>query len=179
LPELFDGIVTDAMCRIGDLWMTGELTISEEHLASRTILNAVQKLRAVVPVPKMTGNLAFVAAIEGDLHELPTHLTQVVLESAGWEVLNFGANTPLYSLTSELLQHAPELVCISARIILDLERTTRDYKDFRAEAIKHDVSLVLGGASFTDERVRRRFPANFHAENFSQLSNFADTVAAN
>jgi excisionase family DNA binding protein len=178
LSELFDGIVTDAMHRIGDLWINGELTVSEEHLASRTILNAVQKLRAVVPVPEMTGNLAIVAALEGDLHELPTHLAQVVLESAGWEVLNFGANTPLYSLTSEMLQHAPELVCVSARIILDLDRVTRDYKDFRAEAMKHDVSLVLGGASFTDERIRLRFPANLHAENFRQLSNFADRVAA-
>lgn len=178
LAELFDGIVTEAMCRIGDLWMNGELTIAEEHLASRTVLNAVQKLRAVVPVPKMSGNLAFVAAIEGDLHELPTHLAQVVLESNGWEVLNFGANTPLYSLISEILQHAPELVCISARIISDIDRATRDYKDFRAEAVKHDVSLVLGGAIFLDERIRRRFPAHLYAESFNHLSSFAQKLVA-
>ena len=178
LPQLFDGIVADAMRRIGDLWRNGELTIAEEHLASRTVLNAVQKLRAVMPVPKMTGNLAFVAAIEGDLHELPTHLVQVILESSGWEVLNFGANTPLYSLTAELLQHSPELVCISATLIFDLERATRDYKDFRAEAVKHDVSIVVGGSAFKDEAVRRRFPAQLHAESFTHLSFFAEKLNA-
>ncbi|MEP6925270.1 MAG: MerR family DNA-binding transcriptional regulator [Pyrinomonadaceae bacterium] len=178
LPQLFDGIVTDAMCRIGDLWMNGELTVAQEHLASRTVMNAVQKLRAVIPVPEMSGNLAFAAAIESDLHELPTQLCQVILESLGWEVLNFGANTPLYSLIEEVLQHTPELVCISATMIPDLERAARDYKDFRTESAKHDVSLVLGGRAFKDERIRRRFPADFHAENFSQLSDFANVVAA-
>ena len=177
LPELFDGIVSDAMRRIGDLWRSGELSVAEEHLASRTVLNSVQKLRAIIPVPKMTGNLALVAAIEGDLHELPTHLAQVVLESSGWEVLNFGANTPLYSLTEEILQHSPELICVSATLILDLDRTTRDYKDFRHEAVKHDVSIVLGGSTFKDETVRRRFPAHLHAESFNHLFAFAQKLA--
>ena len=178
LPELFDGIVSDAMRHIGDLWRGGELSVAEEHLATRTVLNSVQKLRAVIPVPKMTGNLALVAAIEGDLHELPTQLAQVVLESSGWEVLNFGANTPLYSLAGEILQHSPELVCISATLILDLDRTTRDYKDFRAEAIKHDVSVVLGGSAFKDDSIRRRFPAHLNAESFSHLSLFAQKLNA-
>ncbi len=176
LPDIFDGIVSDAMRRIGDLWRNGELSIAEEHLASRTVLNSVQKLRAIIPVPKMTGNLALVAAIEGDMHELPAHLVQVVLESTGWEVLNFGANTPLYSLTGEILQHSPELICISATMILDLDRTIRDYKDFRAEALKHDVSIALGGSTFNDETIRRRFPAHLHAQSFSHLSTFAQTL---
>lgn len=180
IPTLFDGIVVEALRRIGELWINGELTVAQEHLASRTLTNALQKLRALIPVPEMTGNLAFVAAIEGDLHELPTHLAQVVLESEGWEVLNFGADMPLYSLLEEVLQQAPELVVISATIIHDLERCGRDYKEFRRELIKHEVSIVVGGQPFRDERIRKRFAADLYAESFAHLLSFASKkVSAN
>lgn len=179
LPEIFDNTVTEAMRRIGDLWVRGELTVAQEHLASRTVLNAAQKLRAVVPVPQMSGKMAFVAAIEGDLHELPTHLAQIALEAAGWEVLNFGANTPLFSLAGEVAQHTPELVVICGTLIFDLERTTRDFKDFRAEIAKSNAEIVLGGHGFKDEGLRKRFPANLYAENFAQLFEFAKKSAKN
>lgn len=172
LPELFDNRVTKAMQQIGDLWMSGELTIAQEHLASRTILNALQKLRAIVPVPTMTGNLAMCCTVESDFHEIPTHLIQIILESRGWEVLNFGSNTPLYSLTSEVLQHSPKLICISAAVIHDLERLTRDYKEFRLDINQNNTVIVIGGKGFHDERVRQRFSANFYAESFSELNGF-------
>lgn len=177
LSQIFDGIVTDSMRRIGDLWMSGDLTVAQEHLASRTVLNAAQKLRAVVPVPEMSGNMAMCCAIEGDYHELPTHLAQIVLESAGWEVLNFGANTPLYSFAGEVLQHAPELVIISGTMILDLERAARDFREFRTELSKLNIAVAVGGQGFKDERIRKRFPANLYAESFCQLLNFAQSIS--
>jgi excisionase family DNA binding protein len=176
LVKIFDGVVTEAMRRIGDLWLGGELTVAQEHLASRTILSAAQKLRAVVPVPEMTGKLAFVCAIENDFHELPAHLAQITLESAGWEVLNFGANMPLYSLMTEVLQQLPELVVVSATMINDIERTSRDCREFSGELLKRNIALAVGGRAFTDERIRRRFPANLYAESFCQLLDFASKI---
>lgn len=178
LPQLFDGIVAGAMCQIGDLWVSGELTIAQEHLASRTILNAIQKLRAVVPVPTMTENMAICCAVENDYHELPTHLAQIVLESVGWEVLNFGANTPLYALTPEVLQHSPQMICLSATMIFDLERTTRDYREFYAELVKSNIAIVIGGRAFNDERIRKRFPAEQHVESFSHLAHFSQKISS-
>lgn len=178
LPQIFDGVVTATMRRIGDLWVSGDLTVAQEHLASRTLLSASQKLRAVVPVPEMTGNMAMCCAIEGDFHELPTHFTQIVLESTGWEVLNFGANTPLYSLAGEVMQHSPELVIVSATIINDLERAARDYKEFRVELNKLNIALAIGGQAFRDERIRKRFPADLFAESFQHILEFAERVAA-
>jgi excisionase family DNA binding protein len=176
LPELFDKAVTQAMRHIGDLWMSGEISVAQEHLASRTIINAIQKLRAVVPVPNMTGNLAFLCAVENDFHELATHLAQIVLESAGWEVLNFCTNTPLYSLTNEVLQHSPRIICISASMIHDLDRITRDYKEFRTNISKSNAAVVLGGRGFGDERIRQRFAAELYAQSFSDLLNFVQKL---
>ena len=173
LAEIFDREICPAMRRVGDLWSTGELSIADEHLATRTILNAAQKLRNIVPVSEPNGKLAVCCTIEGDFHELPAHLAQILLESAGWEVLNFGANMPLFSLAEEVIKHKPDLICISATILTDAERAARDFKNFRREIGKSGAKIIVGGRAFSDEPARNRFSADFFATNFSELIEFA------
>lgn len=177
LTEIFDGIVIGAMRHIGELWFDGELTIAQEHLATRTILSAVHKLRANLPAAPAAGNLAVCCAVEGDQHELPVHLVQIVLESRGWEVLNFGANMPIYSLGEEIERQLPELVCIGATMIYDLDRAARDYQQFRQKLGKLNAQIVIGGRAFDDERTRAKFPADLRAASFAQLARFADEIA--
>lgn len=176
LTEIFDDLFCPVMRRIGELWFNGELSITQEHIATRVACNAVYKLRNVLPVAKMNGKLAMCCAMEGDFHELPTHLAQTIFENEGWEVLNFGSNTPLYSLTEEVLRHSPELICIAATVISDVERLARDYKIFTEQIGKLKIPIVLGGRAFENEPTRRRFPADLYAGSFSELVEFAQRL---
>jgi excisionase family DNA binding protein len=173
LAEIFDNFVCPAMRQVGELWSGGELTVTEEHLATRAACNAVHKLRNVLPVSETSGALAMCCAIEGDYHELPTYLVQIVLEDEGLEVMNFGANTPLYCLSEEILHYQPKIVCISATIIGDIERFARDFKEFTEQTEKLDVAAILGGRAFLDNQIRRRFPDAHFVENFAELAEFA------
>lgn len=173
LAKIFDSTIAEAMRVIGELWMRGELTVAQEHLATRATLNAVHKLRSIVPVAESNGKIAMCCAIEGDFHELSTHLAQMVFESEGWEVLNFGSNTPLYSFADEVLHHSPELLCISATLITDIERLSRDYKEFQSKIAKLKIPIIIGGRAFEDERLRFRFPANLYAKKFIEVVEFS------
>ena len=172
LPGIFDDLICPAMRRVGELWYNGELSITQEHIATRTACNAVFKLRNVLPVPAMNGALAICCAMEADFHELPTHLAQTIFENEGWEVLNFGANTPLYSLAEEIAQHTPELICISVTVMNDMERNARDYKIFTEQAGKFKIPVILGGRALADEQIRRRFPAELYAQSFGEVAEF-------
>lgn len=173
LPRIFDREICPAMRRIGELWFEGKLSVAHEHLATRTVLNAVQKLQAVVPIARSNGKLAMCCTIEGDFHELPAHLVQILLESDGWEVLNFGAHTPFFALAEQIIEHEPDLICISSTIMPDIERVARDLRSFRADIGKTNAAIALGGCGFTEERARLRFEAERIVETFSELSEFA------
>lgn len=176
--KIFDTLLCGALRAVGELWYRGELSIAQEHLAARTTFNAVYKFRSVLPIADITGETAMCCALEGDLHELPTHLSQLVFENEGFEVINFGANTPLYSLTEEVGRYAPNLICISAMILTDIERLARDYREFRERIAKLKTPIILGGRAFNDEYVRQRFPADLYAGNFEDAANFARQIAA-
>lgn len=171
--EIFDEMICPPLRKIGDMWFAGELNVAQEHLATRTIQNAVYKLRSRLLVPEPTGRLAICCALENEQHELPTHLAQVAIENEGWEVLNFGGNTPLYSLREEIGKHLPDLICISATMMNDIERLSRDYMDLREIALKNKISIIAGGKIFRDECVRKRFPADMYADRFAEVAAYA------
>jgi excisionase family DNA binding protein len=177
LATLFDTTITNAMHRVGDLWFNGTITIADEHLATRVMLSALQKLRSIVVPVQATGLQAVCCGIEGDLHELPIHLAEIIFESEGWDISNLGPNTPLFTLRDMVAQKKPDLVCVSARSIVDLDRATTEYAQFRKIIEKINGTTVLGGEAFRDSNLRQRFPAEFYAESFSGLSKFVKELA--
>lgn len=174
LTEIFDTLISNTMNHIGELWYQGKLSVAQEHLATQAVLSAIHKLRSVVPVKEPCNKLAICCAIEGDFHELPTHFTQMTFESKGWEVLNFGANTPLFSVADEILHHSPQVVCISSTIMENIERASRDYKDFHEKICKQKVKILLGGQIFNDENIRCRFPADSYPRSFTEVAEIAE-----
>ncbi|HEX8422114.1 MAG TPA: B12-binding domain-containing protein [Pyrinomonadaceae bacterium] len=178
LASIFDQLLATAMRRIGDLWHQGDLTVAQEHLATRAALHALQTLDKVVAEPEPNNLLAVCCSTEEDFHELPLQCTELILKHEGWEVLNLGPNTPFYALTEMVARLHPTLICVASTILIDLDRAVREFKELRTQAARVGSAIVLGGAGFADANVRRRLPAELHADTFRQLLDFANTLAA-
>ncbi len=176
LTEIIDRLVCPAMQEIGDLWHRGEISVPQEHLATRTAFSIIYKLRYALPIPVMKNGLAICCAMEGDFHELPMLLAQIAIENEGFEVINFGAATPLYSLSDEIIKYSPNFICISAAVINDLERLSRDYKDFKEKIAKLKIPVLLGGRVFEDEHIRKRFVSEFYMRSFTDVAEFARKI---
>ena len=99
----------------------------------------------------------------------------MVFESVGWSVINFGPNTPLYSLKSGIENNDPEIICISGSIFDDVERLTMDYNSFLSDLGPNRPKIVLGGRAFEKEDIRQRFSADCYPLSFTQLAEFAES----
>jgi excisionase family DNA binding protein len=172
LTALFDETITKAMHQIGDLWFKGSITVADEHLATRVVFSALQTLHAAMMPVQPSGLKAICCGIEGDLHELPVQLAGIILKSEGWEVQSLGPNTPLFALSEMVARQRPQLVCIAARGIADLDRATAEYSQLRKITGRLGVSVVIGGEGFRDPGFRERFPSEFYAEDFEGFSEF-------
>ena len=170
LDSICETIVTQAMHEVGDLWLKGSVTVADEHMATRVVLTAIQRVRGVMEPHEPNGLTAICCTSEGELHELPVHLVELILESKGWNVINLGANTPLFSLQEMVSRRRPQLVCISAHTIADLDRATAEFVQLRRVAIRLGTKIVLGGEAFRNPRMRVRFPADFYPGDFHAFS---------
>lgn len=176
LPALFDTLVTKSMHRIGDMWFNGTASVADEHLASRVLLRALQKLRPIIVGKEPVGKTVICCGLEGDLHEMPVHLAEIVFEAEGWQTRNLGPNTPLFALSNMLPQYKPNLVCIAARAVADLDRASSDFASLRKATDKLGAKLIAGGEAFRDRTMRERFPADFYATHFSSLAKFVSSL---
>ncbi len=172
IAALCDSVLAKAMHRIGDLWHQGELTVAKEHIATRAALTALQTLHGVSSTNGAHGLLAVCCSTEEDFHEMPIRVAELIFKCNGWEVINLGTHTPFYALTETVTDYHPRIICVASTVLPDLDRAAREYKELRRTAERAGVSVVLGGAGFVDQEVRRRFPAELHAETFQQLEEF-------
>ena len=177
LAALFDEVLSPAMRRVGDLWHEGELTVAQEHVATRAALSALQTLGGALAEAEPFAPLAVCCGAEEDFHELPVNCSELVLREGGWAVLNLGANTPFYALAEAVARRGPRLVAVAATVLADLDRAVREFKDLRAAAARAGATVVLGGAGFADAAVRRRLPADLHADSFTQLSKLSEKMS--
>lgn len=177
LTDIFDHLISPAMRRIGEMWYRTELSVAQEHLASRAAQYAVHKLRTALPLPEMKGRTAFCAAFESDYHDLPPYLAQLTIENEGWEVMNFGANIPFFSLREEIVKYSPEAICLSATYLTEIERLAREYREIYDTAARLKIPVILGGRVFEDDHLRRRFPADLYPETFGEVAAFIEKLA--
>ncbi len=177
LASIFDTTVTEAMHQVGELWFKGTITVAEEHLATHVVLGALQKVSEIIVRADSTGLKAICCGIEGDLHELPVHLAETIIESEGWEVINLGPNTPLFALRDMVAGKRPQLVCVSARTIENLDRAAAEYAQLLKAAAKVDAVAIVGGEAFRDSNLRSRFPAELYARDFEAVARFVRALA--
>lgn len=171
-----DTALCPALSRVGELWRRGELSIAEEHLATRMALASLQALRAALAAPDRRASAVICCSVEDDFHELPVHIAALVFEARGWEAVNLGANAPFFALAEAVVRFKPRVVCVASTVLLQPDRAAHEYAEFHAAAQRGGARIVLGGAGFAGEDARRRFPADLRAGSFSELEAFALTL---
>ncbi|HEX6184764.1 MAG TPA: B12-binding domain-containing protein [Pyrinomonadaceae bacterium] len=172
LERIFDEVVATSLRRVGDRWEAYEMSVADEHVATSAATRAVVSLAASVGRGGVRAGEAVCCAAEDELHTLPVLCAQALLEGAGWGVRNLGAHTPFFALAEYVGRHRPALVCVSSTMQRELEHNARDYVQFETAARGCGARVVLGGEGFRGEAVRRKFPADLHADGFSDLAEF-------
>lgn len=141
--EVYDTFVRDAMRLVGERWITGRWTISEEHLASRTLAAA---LTAVAPEDSPAARLdpvAVLAGVAGEEHSIGLLTLTHVLREAGFSVADLGANVPPDDLVRFVAKTDARLVALSASSLVREEMLRDTVVALRA--LPGRPAVIVGG----------------------------------
>lgn len=176
--DVFERILTPALRRIGERWVRGEITIADEHFATRTALDALTRLQPELMRKPRNGRTVVVGCPEDELHEVAARCIASLLEIEGWRAITLGMNTPFFSFRDAIERHEPALLCISSTFMTDVERQAREFKPLYEASREADVKIIIGGAGFRDPDVRARFGHDYHAESFRDVLRYASGLAS-
>jgi methanogenic corrinoid protein MtbC1 len=112
--EVYDTLVRDAMRLVGERWVSGRWTISEEHLASRTLVKALTSLAPPETPAERIAPLALLAGVAGEEHSVGLIMLDHVLREVGLGTADLGPNVPADDLVHYAAKAQADVVAISA-----------------------------------------------------------------
>ncbi|HSL26026.1 MAG TPA: B12-binding domain-containing protein [Acidimicrobiia bacterium] len=148
---LNDALV-EGMRIVGIDFRDGILFVPEVLLAANAMKAGMEILR---PLLAETGaetiGKVVIGTVKGDIHDIGKNLVAMMLEGAGFEVINLGINTDADKFIAALEEHKPDILGMSA-----LLTTTMPYMKVVIDALKErgmrdDYIVMVGGAPLNEE----------------------------
>jgi methanogenic corrinoid protein MtbC1 len=142
---VFDDVVRAAMDLVGRRWETDQWTISEEHLASVALANALARVRPADELDRRAGPVAVLAGPEGEQHVAGLMCLAQVLEEDGWQVDNLGANVPAADLVRFVRSREVDLIALTVATEARIPALRQTVDALRDAAPERAPALMIGG----------------------------------
>lgn len=173
--ELFDKIVFPAFNKIGMKWMTKEIGVEQEHLASNTALHSILKLQDNIKKKPNHGKIALCGCLEGEYHEIGITCVNNVLEANGWTTYYLGANLPVESFIDAIENYVPTIVCVSSMTPKSQKQLIEDCAAIFDTTQIISAKLIVGGIAASD-KLKKRIAADKIPNSIAELMEFVDAI---
>lgn len=147
LQDIYMSILTPAQTEVGRMWHREEITIAQEHLATRSTEGVMGALRMRFPSTHSNGRIVLTTTVGGDLHGIGVQMIADLFELDGWRSINLGANTPIGELRRFMSAHHVDLLAISASNSMHI-RSVGEAIDLIRQPPTQDVAVIVGGHPF-------------------------------
>jgi len=151
--SIFDDILLPVLEKIGDEWKKGNLTISEEHLATEIIRKFLSNLNFNY-VAKNSSYNAFCFTLIDDKHDLALFMGESILnENKKIKTFNLGASLPVEDFITLSKKTLPDIIFISIIYINDIKLINKQINllcDYFSDKEKTKIFLRGGGANMLE-----------------------------
>jgi len=148
---LDEGLVA-GMTIVGIDFRDGILFVPEVLLAANAMKAGMAVLRPLLaetgakPVGKMV-----IGTVKGDIHDIGKNLVGMMMEGAGFEVINLGINTPVEKYMTAIEEHKPDILGMSALLTTTMPYMKVVIDTLKSEGIRDNYIVMVGGAPLNDE----------------------------
>lgn len=113
VADACDRLIAPTLARIGDLWHGNELSIADEHRASRIVETLLDRATAARPKSGPRIGSVVVATAVGDRHSIPAQMVAAGLQAEGFAVHYLGADLPVDEIVNLAGRENADLVALS------------------------------------------------------------------
>ena len=146
---LEDGLIK-GMDIIGAKFKRNEVYVPEVLIAARAMRVGMEVLR-----PKLTETgvksigKVIIGTVKGDLHDIGKNLVKMMLEGAGFEVVDLGVDVSADKFVEAVKEHQPNIIGMSALLTTTMVNMPEVIKALEVAGLKDKVKIMIGGAPIT------------------------------
>jgi 5-methyltetrahydrofolate--homocysteine methyltransferase len=148
---LNDGLIA-AMNEVGHLFEEGEFFVPEMLVSARAMQSGMSVLRPILISQEIKPiGTVVIGTVKGDLHDIGKNLVSMMLEGAGFQIIDLGTDVPAEDFLTSIKTHNPDIVGMSALLTTTMTniQTTIDY--LTANGVREKVKVIIGGAPISSK----------------------------
>ena len=144
--------LVEGMRIVGVDFRDGILFVPEVLLAANAMKAGMKILR---PLLAETGAVSVgkvvVGTVKGDIHDIGKNLVAMMLEGAGFEVIDLGINTDADKFIAALEEHQPDILGMSALLTTTMPYMKVVVDTLKAKGLREKYIVLVGGAPLNEE----------------------------
>ena len=150
--RVLDEALVEGMRIVGIDFHDGILFVPEVLLAANAMKAGMEVLRPLLaetgaePVGKVV-----IGTVKGDIHDIGKNLVAMMLEGAGFEVIDLGINTDVDKFLAALAEHKPDILGMSALLTTTMPYMKVVIDTLIEQALREDFIVLVGGAPLNEE----------------------------
>ena len=148
--DILDNGLLKGMGVIGAKFKNNEVFIPEVLIAARALNKGTELLKAallaegVEPIGK-----AIICTVKGDLHDIGKNLVKMMLEGAGFAVVDLGVDIAEDKIVEAVKEYSPQILCLSALLTTTLNQQQVVLEALKKDGLRDKVKVLVGGAPVT------------------------------
>jgi 5-methyltetrahydrofolate--homocysteine methyltransferase len=151
-----DKVLNDALVEgmriVGIDFRDGILFVPEVLMAANAMKGGMAILR---PLLAETGaesiGKVVIGTVKGDIHDIGKNLVGMMLEGAGFEVIDLGINNPVEKYLAALEEHKPDILGMSALLTTTMPYMKVVIDTLKEQGMRDDFIVLVGGAPLNEE----------------------------
>lgn len=174
--DILDKGLLDGMGKLGIRFRNNEVYIPEVLIAARALNGGTEILRSklieegVKPLGKVV-----IATVKGDLHDIGKNLVKMMLEGAGFEVIDLGTDVSEGEIVKVVKDQKPQLLCLSALLTTTMNNQRVVIEALKEANLREKVKVMVGGAPVT-QAFAEEIGADAFAEDAATAAEVAKTL---
>jgi len=136
---------------VGVDFRDGILFVPEVLMAAKAMKGGMAILRPLLAetgAPKM-GTIV-IGTVKGDIHDIGKNLVSMMMEGAGFEVINIGINNSVEDFFAAIEEHNPEILGMSALLTTTMPYMRVVISALKNEGIRDKITVLVGGAPLNE-----------------------------
>ena len=141
------------MDEVGEKFQRNEIFVPEMLVAALTMKKGVTVLKPLLADADATSYGKFIiGTVEGDLHDIGKNLVALMVESAGFEVIDLGVDVPASKFVDAIRENPDcKIVGLSALLTTTMQAMKNTVAAIEDSGLHSQVKIMVGGAPITPE----------------------------
>jgi methanogenic corrinoid protein MtbC1 len=174
---LFEALIP-SLEEVGRLFESGEYFLPEMLISARAMRTAMEALRphlSATDAPSL--GTVVMGTVAGDIHDIGKDMVAVMLEGAGFTIVDLGVNVPAAHFVEAIREHRPAIVGMSAFLTTTMPMIATTIEAIVVAGVRGSVRILVGGAPI-DARFAEAAGADGYAPDASSAARLAKSLVA-